>query len=201
MKQYTLWLILALSSTTLFAQDKPSKWNLTFDILDESLILNKELRTPERFGHSRFRGWSLGLHRDIFSTRNFDLSAGLEYSYRRHVVTRQSSLLSRRALPSGVRAHYLAIPVTLRPKTKGRVTPQLQVSAGTMIYEQTGHPHTSAFFRPPGVDFLSLKPSVDVRISKHISLSLGANFTAHNMFNYRTTKWSFGPQIGLRIKF
>lgn len=204
----TILLVIGMISLNLHAQNESAKWNFNFNYLTESYYQYSgpyenfsDLLGPGEY-FSQFRGWAVGVDRRILSMKNFDLTTGIQFSKRSHIVSdsRLSSPIQKAELKVG-NHYFLSAPISLKYTKSKIVQPGLVIEPGFRIFNQDSGNSVGHLFRGPGQNFLKIMPGVDIKISNRIKLFVGMSYTNYNLFGPQTSHWAGGLQVGIKINF
>ncbi len=173
-----------------------------FNVHDETMhkyAAVAPLNDEERHQYSHFNGWDLAVERNLSIKKNLQLSLGVRYTKRTHIWSKSNvSLPFSHEEIQGLHYHHLSIPATLT-YTKGRIfKPYLTLEVGRRIGTSGSNNQLSVLSRPIGIYSFSLKPGLEVAITKNISATIGLNFTNYDL---QARQQSSGFQLGLKIRF
>jgi hypothetical protein len=203
MKRIFPILFLTFFWASAFAQSEFSKWSLRMNYQDETMHNYSSAKLPDLYGlntvHSHFSGWTLGVQRNLRLDKHFELSLGINYTKKMHLISNSRfSVPLLKQVDKGFQYHYFSLPVTLKFKNPSPFQPILTLEGGFRFAKSGLNQVPGVFFRPPGNTFLSITPGVEIALSKKIKLTLGLSYA-----NYSFTRniWSLAPRIGLKINF
>ncbi len=194
--------ILTLLCTFVLAQETGEKWRLKFDLGNESYVSSANDDYIKSLGRPSFGGFTLGVERKIYDTRNLTLSLGLDYTQKINFFRSNGSLNGfENVIHKGLTHHYLSIPIRIKYAKSDLIQPYFELMAGGRIGKSGQNSDLEKLFRPLESSFISLGTGVEIALSKKISLNLGVQLSANELLSGDPKPWSKGFQIGVRIAF
>ena len=184
------------------AQETEEKWRLKFDLGNESYLSSAVDNDLDALGRSSFTGFTLGVQRKIYDTRNLTFSLGLDYAQKINFFrSNGTSPIFDRGFHKGLTHHYLSIPIRIKYTKSDLIQPYFELVAGGRIGKSGQNADLKKLFRPLESSFISLGTGVEIALSKKISLSLGVYLSANELLSGGPKPWSKGFQVGVRVAF